>query len=264
MEGVTLTQECQEIFLRFGIFESESPEFYDFCKSVYSNRFFFNKDHPFLKGIKDLYPDSVDTLYQGEEVYRARIIPPNLHCEKQDGFQVLNEKEIGAPPSCPEGRSNPAYTSRLYVSDTPYCALSEVRPACGETVAIGTGCVTKDLKVMSFVKIPILYSSGEISVNRPKSICEIANHIFSVPVLNNRDYLPMQIITEYVRLFLGVDGISYSSSQCPGGINYLFFDPSCIKFFAARPVLLKGIQYSAFIYSPKFSVLNSQKRNFEV
>lgn len=253
----------RELFMRFNILESESPEFYDFCKSVYSNRFFFDKNHPFLEGIKELYPSFVETLYQGEEVYRARIIPPNLKYEKQDGFDVLNEKEIGAPPSCAEGRSNPAYTTRLYVADTPYCALSEVRPACGETVAIGTGCATKELKFMSFIKFPILHSSEVVDFGARKSIVEIANHIFSVPIINTRDYLPMQIITEFVRLSLGVDGIAYSSSQCGGGINYLFFDPSCIKFYAARSVLLKYIQYSAFAYSPRFVCLDSKKRDFK-
>ena len=258
-----MDQVDREIFMRFKILESESPEFYDFCKAVYSNRFFFDKEHPFLKGIKDLYPDCVDTLYQGNEVYRARIIPPDLQYEEQEGFYVLNEKEIGAPPSCPEGRSNPAYTSRLYASDTPYCSLSEVRPAYGEKVAIGTGCAIKDLKYMSFIKWPIMYSSEIIEFGAPKSIGEVVNHIFSVPVINNRDYLPMQVITEFVRLFLGMDGIAYSSSQCVDGINYLFFEPSCIKFFTARTVSLKHIQYSAISYSPKFSVLNSKNRNLK-
>ena len=258
-----MDQVDREIFMRFKILESESPEFYDFCKAVYSNRFFFDKDHPFLKGIKDLYPDCVDTLYQGNEVYRARIILPDLQYEEQEGFYVLNEKEIGAPPSCPEGRSNPAYTSRLYASDTPYCSLSEVRPAYGEKVAIGTGCAIKDLKYMSFIKWPIMYSSEIIEFGAPKSIGEVVNHIFSVPVINNRDYLPMQVITEFVRLFLGMDGIAYSSSQCVDGINYLFFEPSCIKFFTARTVSLKHIQYSAISYSPKFSVLNSKNRNLK-
>lgn len=259
-----MDQVDKEIFMRFKILESESPEFYDFCKAVYSNRFFFDKDHPFLKGIKDLYPDCVDTLYQGNEVYRARIIPSDLQYEKQEGFHVLNEKEIGAPPSCPEGRSNPAYTSRLYVSDTPYCSLSEVRPACGETVAIGTGYAIRDLKYMSFIKWPIVYVSEIVDFGALKSIGEVVNHIFSVPIINNRDYLPMQVITEFVRLFLGMDGIAYSSSQCEDGINYLFFDPSCIKFFTARTVSLKHIQYSAFSSLPKFSVLNSKERDFKI
>lgn len=257
-----MDQADRQFFMPFKIFESESPEFYDFCKAVYSNRFFFEKDHPFLKGIKDLCPDYVDVLYQGSEVYRARIIPPDFQCEKQEGFHVLNEKEIGAPPSCPENRSNPAYTSRLYVSDTPYCALSEVRPARGATVAIGTGCAIRDLKYMSFIKWPIVYASEIVDFGAPKSIGEVVNHIFSVPIINNRDYLPMQVVAEFVRLFLGMDGIAYSSSQCEGGINYLFFDPSCIKFYTDHAVSLKYIQYSAFSYSPNFSVLNSQNRNF--
>ena len=252
----------RDIFMRFKITKSESPEFYKFCKAVYSNRFFFDKEHPFLKGIRDLCSDCADVLYQGEEVYRARIIPPDLQYKKQGGFYVLNEKEIGAPPSCPEGRSNPAYTSRLYVSDTPYCSLSEVRPARGETVAIGTGYAVRDLKYMSFIKWPIVYASETVVFGALKSVGEVVNHIFSVPIINNRDYLPMQVITEFVRLFLGMDGIAYSSSQCEGGINYLFFDPTCIKFFAARSVSLKHIQYSAFSYSPKFSVLNSKDRTF--
>ena len=246
----------QDFFLRFRVFKNESPEFFDFCEMIYKNRFFVDESHPVMRALVEAKDSLVDTLYQGTTVYRARIVSPGLQYEPQDNFFILNEKEIGAPPVCNEGRANPPYTSTLYVSDTPYCALSEVRPACNEVVAIGTGVIQSDLRYLSFIRWPSL------TVNRKKTILDILEQVFSNPVLNNREYLPTQVITEFIRNKLQLDGIAYSSSQCTGGIDYSLFNPQVVKFQTARPVHIRGIQYLAESYLNGYSSLTVQKRNF--
>lgn len=247
------------VFRQIGLWKNECPEYYDFCKKIYENRFFNDTTHSVFRAVSDSAETISETLYAGTTVFRARIVPYGMKYRKQQGFDVLNEKEIGAPPISTEGRGNPAYTSRLYVSDSPYCALSEVRPACGMSVAIGTGFTVRDLKICSFVKWPSVKPITYIGSGK-KSILEALNRAFSTPVNEVKDYLPTQTISEYVRITMGFDGIAYSSSQCPDGINYLLFDTSSVKFISAQRFGVQGIKYTAFSYFPQFRSLALNNR----
>lgn len=251
-----------DLFRKIGIHRNECPEYYDFCDSIYQNRFFCDPENSIFKAISEAKQEMIGTLYQGQSVYRARVVPFNMNWERQKGFDILNEKELGAPPTCSEGRGNPAYTSRLYVADSPYCALSEVRPACGATVAIGHGHAVRDLKYLSFIKWPTLPCSDIVSTRR-RTIIEVLNTVFATPVIDNKDYLPTQVIAEYVRTVLKLDGIAYSSTQCEGGINYFLFNPLFVKFQSSHQAKIENVSYTGVSYSPQFSCLTNQKREWK-
>lgn len=259
MRGVHMDSFEKEIFSLIRVHREECPQYYEFCRSIYENRFFANLRNPIFEEISTHVQDWTDILYQGTTVYRARVIPKNTEYESQKGFDVLNEKEIGAPSMCSEGRGNPAYTTRLYVADTPYCAMSEVRPACGQNVAIGSGTVLKDLKYLSFVDWPVI-SNSEI-MRSGKTIKEVLDRAFAAPTSDNKNYLPTQVLAEFVRLELKLDGIAYSSSQCPGGINYFLFDTSCVKFYSAKNFTVENVGYTAISYYPKYKSLTPHERD---
>lgn len=171
-----------------------------------------------------------------------------LHLSKTD-FRWIDECEL----------QNWLFRSRLYISDTPYCALSEVRPACGMRVAIGVGFAVRDLKICSFVKWPRVKPITQFNSSK-EDILEVLNRAFSAPVNEVKDYLPTQVISEYVRTTMGFDGIAFSSSQCPDGINYLLFDTSSVEFTSARSFEMKVVSYTALSYLPELCSLTINNR----
>ena len=246
----------KDFLLQFGLLKPDCPNFFNFCKEVYKNRFFCNQNHPVFKAILNHQSELTKTFYQGRGAFRARIVPKSFKCrKKQEGFQVSNEKEIGAPPVCNEGRANPPYVSRLYVADSQYCALSEVRPACGNDVLIGTGHAIQDLKYISLVSYPC------VTVNQDKSIIDILDKVFARPIIDDKAYLPTQVISEFVYHVLGLDGIAYSSSQCPGGINYCFFNPALIRFTTDQLFSVRQVSYCAESFSPQLTFLKPNQQS---
>lgn len=228
---------------------SETDEYYAFRNSVINNhRFFYNyNDEKLLQIIKNHSEEMVESIDKDQTLYRARIIPDQRskkgHKNSDPNFQALSEKEISAPPpeSAKAGRLNPEHISYLYVADSAYCAMSETRPEIGSHVAVGECHVRKEIKCVSFINLPGMYFPKD---HEEKTLIYL-NHVFGKAVLNPIEYLPMQVIAEFIRS-LKYDGVAYSSSQTGGGMNYLLFDPEICKFTSTVEYQVCSIKYKGY------------------
>ncbi|HMM32500.1 MAG TPA: RES family NAD+ phosphorylase [Clostridia bacterium] len=210
-------------------------------------RFFFGNAHisPFFNELDALLPNLEKRIEAGEKYYRARLVE-ELAWKYSTGdanYEVYSESELGAPPAdkTKEGRVNPQGVPYLYLADTRKCALAEVRPYISSMTVIGTGPLTKDIIVASFVSPPWT----ELSLLQI-GLVKVVGQLFSLP-LNNQNsicYLPTQVIAEYLKN-MGFDGIEYSSSQFKSGANLALFDVNIWKATSSTAFIVSNIEYSA-------------------
>lgn len=209
---------------------------------LYSNRFFIK--HPLLELLKNYIKDNVITIPAGSLFYRARIIDDKAwkdhmlyKCEvatgdeklnvdyfrKANRFRGLTKSASFVPPEgviVGEGRSNPKYIKYLYVSEEPTTALFEVRPLLTDAINLAKIVVNSELKIAN-----ISFDNNDSSQKERTKEMQVMRCIqaaFSKPTNNVEDYLPTQIIAEYVKN-LGYEGIRYNSSLYRKGINYTIF-----------------------------------------
>ena len=211
---------------------------------LFNHRFF--PSHPFLERLEDIVKRCEMKVAPGATFYRARIIDdtvgPNDHMlgvcygptstteegqwywSKENKFRGLTKEASYVPPNpkkIREGRSNSKFIRFLYVSESPTTAVFEVRPIlyCAVNVA---GIEVKDhLKIANIAR--------DLNPDIERSLDEwllcFIQSAFSFPTNNPDDYIPSQIIAEYIR-HLGYDGIRYSSSLHKEGYNLTIFDVS--------------------------------------
>jgi hypothetical protein len=198
-------------------------EWHDFCQAVqFKNRFFkvkkrlddlFGKPEEYSSGAhKPIY-----LLKAGQHIYRARIF--------DDGFSEtdLNEdaaRHLGAPPAnkATAGRMNVEYIPAFYAAFSEDTAIAEIRPSIGDSIAVGTFALQRDINVFDF--------SAFSRANRSKN-SEIYSHTrydflskmedeISKPILpyeKQREYIPTQIVAEYLREYFKCDAVIYRSSM---------------------------------------------------
>lgn len=218
-----------------------------FCREVrYNHRFF--PSHPVLDILTSVVADCEMMISPGSIFYRARIIDNdaarNEHMiakcygpdsTEEDGrfyFSKANKfrglsKEGSYVPSNPDkimdARSNAKFIRFLYIAESPTTAVFEVRPLLSNAVNVAGIEVKETLKIANIA----------VDINMdPKTdktleqwILSFIQSAFSIPTNNPDDYIPSQIIAEYIRN-LGYDGIRYSSSLHRGGYNLTVFDIS--------------------------------------
>lgn len=176
-----------------------------------------DEDFSFLKQLSSFLTQKsfISTLTEGTILYRAR---QGKHTNKRD---------LWAPPypySPSNNRMTPAgVEGSLYVADSPNTAIKEVRGEAPVTVAkikILEDLLVLDLSnkpnsVSCFHKDYLMYSFLNAFIE------EISKSIKS----NEKDYeyVPTQIIAEFLRIKLCLDGIVYRSSIYPDGRNYVLF-----------------------------------------
>jgi hypothetical protein len=221
---------------------------------INSHRFIFSdlmEGNELLRILKESSSRLEKKISSGRNFYRARIVTDSMKKNSPENFgqggtdfHSLNEKEIGAPPPqfAIPGRFNPDHIPYLYVADREYCAVAETKPEIGSWVAVGTCHLTEDIKCLSFVDWPSThFNAGE------KDPIEYLNYAFGQAIVDPLEYLPMQVIAEYIRN-MGFDAIAYSSSQTKGGINYLFFDPDICEFTSSIEYKIDGIRYYGYSF----------------
>ena len=165
-------------------------------------------------------------------LFRAR---PN-----KSGIPWAEPRDLGPPPdkNAKQSRMSPAGISMLYVSDDPLTALAEIRAKSGE---FSVGCfrlnrpaLILDLSIIP--PVPSLFSeiSDTMEFN-PRDILiflhSVQNEI-SRPIpqdnLVHLEYVPTQILTEYIKCFATIygqpiEGIKYPSSITPGNWSAALF-----------------------------------------
>lgn len=159
------------------------------------------------------------------QIYRAR---------RKQSDQPFGHKDLTSPPrkNALNSRMSPAGISVFYGALDGDTALAEVRPGLQDQVAIAQFKARKHLRVLDFSQIPPSespfseeYWFGFEEFIRPflsRFSEDIARPIR--PEDSPVEYTPTQIFSEFIRVFLNINGILYRSSMRPGGVCTVFFE----------------------------------------
>jgi len=241
------------------------PTYYEFIKSIMSNsRYIRNeKELAFLDELMRYALDYVTTIPVGTTYYRAQI----AHNESDYTQGYWNDKEgkeeediIGKrihpcdnerlfplPNLASEGRINPKGISYLYLTDNIESGLIEIQASVGEFITVGKFALTKEVKVIDFTKDAkrdhIFYfdPSKAPTEHKIKNAWYDINSSFSQAVKrsdNQADYIPTQIISEYIKLS-GYDGVLFTSSKSDGN-NLALFDTASAELVRKKVVNIIG------------------------
>lgn len=217
---------------------------YDFKDAVfYENRYFVK--HELLDLLAEYMSENTLEIETGHIYYRARIIddscidehmfhkcycvpeaeePEIKYVGKANPFKGLSKEASFVPPKevkVGEGRANPRYVKYLYMAESPTTALYEVCPFMFDAVNIAKIRVNESLRIVNIAVD--LDLSGNKEATREMWVMGMIQAAFSKPTNNPDDYLPTQVIAEYVRS-LGYDGIRFNSSLHSGGVNLTVFN----------------------------------------
>jgi hypothetical protein len=159
----------------------------------------------------------------GSKIFRARKANTLEEIKK---IATQPSIELAAPPKhlAVNGRMNPVGVSFFYGAFDKDTCLSELRPAVGETLICGEFTESKPLRVFDFTVLNNIYT--ELSMFDPDysekysqlSFLKDFESIISkayLPDDTDLEYLPLQVMTEYISSFLegGVDGVIFPSAQ---------------------------------------------------
>jgi RES domain/HEPN/RES N-terminal domain 1 len=197
-----------------------------------SSRYFSNKAQETLSAVFDrigeyrTQNDEPVIAEAGPEkplnvLYRARVFHDHDKVEKA---LERPDSEIGPPSArlATAGRMNPAGIAVFYGALGKETALSEVRPAVGSSVVVGKFHLRRtlrllDLSLLSEVHIPgsIFDPDFQPSIERAKFLGALGTKMVT-PVMPSDeaiDYLPTQVVCDYLASQKDLDGIIYKSVQ---------------------------------------------------
>ena len=219
-----------------------------FCEVVKHQRRFFFGDYDDGLGLEFDSPSHVLTkifdyansiglvtsLPENAVLFRTRVEDPCNLLQSQD--------ELGPPPrelATKPNRMSPPGIPMLYASDDIDTAFKETAECYG-FYAVGRFKTNRAAKILDLTKIPPIPSvfqceSGHFGI-RARDALIFLDHVvneMSIPVAKGDkahiDYVPTQVVTEFVRSvqdvdYGGIDGIKYPSAVRIGGSSYVIFD----------------------------------------
>ncbi len=165
---------------------------------------------------------AISQLTSQTTIYRARQA-----WTPDDRAQILEapERELGAPPkeSARAGRMNSSGIPVLYGAFEEMVAVSELRPSAGDVLVVGQFRPSRllsilDLSALSDWPQSEVFGSGYEETAAKQQFLRDLDGELSEPVLLHQEsisYVPTQVISEYLHLAVGLDGIAYSSAQVP-------------------------------------------------
>jgi hypothetical protein len=202
---------------------------------------------PFDEFIAEELGESEERLSAGMALYRARL---GFETDDNEERVPWSGNDIGAPP--PEkasvGRANAEGQVVLYVADQEKTAISEVRPALGFYVSVGTLKLKRDCRVLDLTKdLPELNPFIRESLGwhvEIRSLLDSLGEDMSRPLERADDkklYVPCQRLADYIRRNY-YDGIRYPSALNPGGSSIVFFDPEIAEVVNAKLVKITEVK----------------------
>ncbi|WP_375791073.1 RES family NAD+ phosphorylase [Bradyrhizobium sp. vgs-9] len=130
---------------------------------------------------------------------------------------------------------NVEFIPAFYAAFSDETAIAEIRPIIGDRIAIGKFAVCKPIKVFDFTAFSRPSRLNTIDVyshTRYDFISQMEDEI-SKPILpyeKSREYIPTQIVAEYLREHFGCEGVIFRSSMHKGhdveNRNIVIFSPS--------------------------------------
>lgn len=198
-------------------------EWQDFCEAATHIRRFFGLKETLDKlfGDPEEYEigefSPIHTLPVGQRIYRARLLDdPKL----SETVRKAPAAELGAPPRdrTRPGRMNVEFIPGFYAAFGQETAVAEIRPGIGVVVAIGEFELLKPLRVFDFTVFARMKGDDwkiASQHTRYEFVREMENEI-SKPILpydKQREYIPTQIVAEYLAQYFNCDAVIYKSSM---------------------------------------------------
>lgn len=232
--------------------------------AIFESRFFVK--HRLLDILADYMKSHVINIEQGTVFYRARIIDVSARSDlmmykcymapddqrldinyagKANLFKGLSKEASFVPPrevKVKGGRANPDYIRYLYVSEDPTTAIFEVRPLINDDVNVAKILVNQSLRIAN---IPVGVSLRHDD-NAPLNLHVMAmiQGAFAKPTNDRDDYIPTQVIAEYLKS-LGYDGIRFKSSLHYGGVNLTIFNYQNCEAISSQHFRVEDTKLSA-------------------
>jgi hypothetical protein len=200
-----------------------SFEWQDFCEAATHKRRFFGLKETLDKLVGDPQEyeigefSPIHTLPVSQKIYRARLLDdPKL----SETVRKAPAAELGAPPRdrTRPGRMNVEFIPGFYAAFSPETAVAEIRPGIGEVVAIGEFELLKPLRVFDFTVFARMKGDDwrvASEHTRYEFVSKMEGEI-SKPILPNdkqREYIPTQIVAEYLGEYFGCEAVIYRSSM---------------------------------------------------
>lgn len=231
---------------------------------LYENRFFVK--HQLLDILSKYIVSNILNVDSGQIYYRARIIDDNSindhmlykcnsandnekltikYVSKANPFKGLTKEASFVPPKnikISEGRANPKYVKYLYVAESPTTAIFEVRPFIFDAVNIAKIQVNEPLKIANIAVDLELSSNKKATIDM--YVMGMIQGAFSKPTNNTDDYIPTQVIAEYIRS-LGYDGIRFNSSIHTGGVNLTIFNYGKCEAISSQDFRVEDVKLTA-------------------
>lgn len=175
--------------------------------------------------IETLFAGSaVRTLNPGDRIYRARL---ERSRGEADVLFKSPQNELTAPPhdKATAGRMNAAGIRVFYGALSVDICVAELRPPVGSHIVVGAFTPTRPLRVLDLGALGGIFEyvdlfSPEYETLSPRlSFLRSLEDEISNPVQQHDEvleYVPTQVIAEYVHHIVGLDGIAYRSAQIGG------------------------------------------------
>lgn len=238
---------------------------YDFKNAVFFENRFFVK-HPLLDILAEYMSRNEHMIEVGQVYYRARIIDDSSindhmmykcyvapegerldvkYVGKANPFKGLTKEASFVPPKevkVSAGRANPKYVKYLYVAEEPTTAIFEVRPFIFDAMNIAKIQVNETLKIANIAVDLDLSSNKEATMEM--HVMAMIQGAFSKPTNNPDDYIPTQVISEYIKN-LGYDGIRFNSSLYYGGVNLTIYNYNKCEAISSQDFRIENIKLTA-------------------
>lgn len=230
---------------------------------MYNHRFY--PSHPVLEKLAGIAKQCILMVKPGTIYYRARIIDDSARAEhmivkcygldkteeeqnwyrnKANMFRGLSKEGSYVPPNpdlIRDGRSNAKFIRFLYMAESPTTAVFEVRPLLHSAINVA-GIEVKDQLSIANIAVGIDVDATKDN-SEDEWLLYYIQTAFSSPTNNPDDYIPSQIIAEFLR-YQGYDGIRYSSSLHNGGYNLTVFDVTKCGAVSSTDMRLEDIKMS--------------------
>ncbi len=238
---------------------------YDFQETIYyKNRFFLK--HRMLEILSEYISKNILEIEAGSVYFRARIIDDSSTKElmlykcfaapeeerldikyysKSNPFRGFTKEASFVPPkeiNVSDGRANPKYVKYLYMAEDPTTAIFEVRPFIYDAVNVAKIRVNAPLKIANIAVDIDLSNKSDTTVEM--HVMSIIQGAFSRPTNDVDDYIPTQIIAEYIKS-LGYDGIRFNSSLYSKGVNLTLFNYEKCEAISSQDFRIENIKLTA-------------------
>lgn len=247
---------------------------------LYSNRYHVNNE--ILADLKEIAEICSGIVSKGKILYRARNYTDNAtftfyindgpltditrmseigksdyHVKKKvieeksrTNFWGYNRDESFVPPHndmVKTGRANPSYIKYLYVAESEYTAIAEIRPYIKSIASVAEIELVESLNIVDISKT----NSEILKSNYP--IGHMIMIDFAIPANgDDKHYIPLQFVTEYFKS-LGYDGIKFSSSLDSNGYNYTLFNYEKCRVISSKLQRINAIKFEIEEIAPKNS-----------